>query len=93
MMRHASRFYDRNWHPQPFVREAFPSGLQVEPPRNLSQMISVAENLANDLDFVRVDLYSVAGRLVFGEMTLASGAGWIPFRRAAYDRTTGSALV
>ena len=57
-----SRFYDRDWQPQPFVR-AVDNGLEVEQPENFNKMIAVAENLANDLDFVRVDLYSVGDEL------------------------------
>jgi hypothetical protein len=38
-------------------------------PESLDQMISLAEALGQETDFVRVDLYEVGGRVVFGEMT------------------------
>ena len=38
-------------------------------PQKLGEMIRVAEALADGLDFVRVDLYSLPDRIVFGEMT------------------------
>lgn len=84
-----SRFYDREWQPQPFERESFDNTLELARPPNLSEMLSVAEALAVGLDFVRVDLYSIRGRIVFGELTLAPGAGWIPFRPAVYDYILG----
>ena len=84
-----SRFYDRDWQPQPFVREGAGSFLDVERPGNLSKLIVVAENIASDLELVKIDLYSMGGQIIFGEMTLAPGAGWIPFRPAAYDRFMG----
>ncbi len=43
-------------------------------------MIEIAERLAFDPDFVRVDLYSPDDQSVrFGELTFAPGAGWEAF--------------
>jgi hypothetical protein len=84
-----SGFYDRDWLPQPFTREVFSRPLEVGRPPRLNQMFEVAEALAAGFDFVRVDLYAVRRRIIFGEMTLAPGAGWIPFRPAIYDRILG----
>lgn len=39
---------------------------------NLDEMIVVAEKLAKPFPFVRVDLYNIKGRIVFGELT------WVP---------------
>ncbi len=41
-------------------------------------MISVAEILGAGLDYIRVDLYDIGGRVVFGELT--------PYPEAAYGR-------
>jgi len=84
-----SRFYDRHWRAQPFMREGSGEALDFEQPPNLSEMVSVAEALGAGSEFVRVDLYSVGQRIVFGELTLAPGAGWVPFRPAAYDIVLG----
>jgi hypothetical protein len=84
-----SRFYDRHWRAQPFTRGSFGDALDLERPSNLSEMLSIAEALGAGCDFIRVDLYSVGQRVVFGELTLAPGAGWTPFRPAAYDLILG----
>lgn len=84
-----ARFYDREWLPQPFNREGFMDGPDVARPQNLDDLLAVAERLGRDLAFVRVDLYTVSGRVFFGEITLAPGAGWIPFRPPAYDQILG----
>jgi hypothetical protein len=84
-----SGFFDRQWRPQPFSREHFAPLPAFLPPPNLLEMMRVAEALAAGFDFVRVDLYSIADRIVFGEMTLAPGAGWIAFRPRAYDLALG----
>jgi hypothetical protein len=36
---------------------------------NLGRMLEVARRLSEGVDFVRVDLYNIKGRIVFGEMT------------------------
>jgi hypothetical protein len=88
-----SSIYDQQWRQQPFTRESFPGSVDMAPPPNLSEMIAVAEALGSSLDFVRVDLYSVQDRTVFGEMTLAPGAGWIRFKPAHYDEVLGRLWV
>ena len=44
-------------------------GAPVFPPQNLDRMIAIAEALGAETDFVRVDLYDIAGRIVVGELT------------------------
>lgn len=46
-----------------------------ERPARLRELIEVAEALAAGLDFVRVDLYSLIDRVVFGELTNYPGIG------------------
>lgn len=44
-------------------------------PQNLIDMIEVAQKLSQSFDFLRVDLYSLNGRLYFGEITIYPYAG------------------
>ena len=86
-------FYDREWKPTPYRIDypGEPSGPDVPAPANLGEMLDLAEKLAGDLDFVRVDLYSVNDReIVFGELTLAPGGGWGPFDPRDADELVGS---
>jgi len=46
-----------------------------ERPANLDDMLRVAEALATDIEFVRVDLYDLGDRVVFGELTVTPTAG------------------
>jgi hypothetical protein len=61
--------YTPNWEP-----------LDESPPRPspaaLSSVLEVAEKLSAGIDFVRVDLYDIKGRVVFGEMTIYPAAGY-----------------
>ena len=59
------------------------------PPDGLDRMISIAEQLAGEIDFVRVDLYDIDGRIVFGELTnypWGGMAAWDP----PFDEWLGS---
>lgn len=59
------------------------------PPAHLAEMISVAEALGKDLDFVRADFYDTDQRLCFGELTMTPGAGLNRFRPEEFDRYLG----
>jgi len=77
--KHTRTIYDRHWTRQPWVT-LYPAGPDLARPPMLEPMIEVAEQLAVDPEFVRVDLYSPNDeRVVFGELTFAPGAGWEPF--------------
>lgn len=58
-------------------------------PRHLAQMVEMAESLAAGMDFVRVDLYEVCDRIVFGEMTNYPEAGTAVFRPHSFDEHLG----
>lgn len=76
---HQRSFYDRDWNRQVFSIRVPASG-ECEKPRELLEMIRVAETLAQGIDFVRVDLYLVEGKIYVGEMTLTPSSG----RKAFY---------
>ena len=59
-------------------------------PENLDEMLSIAKTLGTGFRYVRVDLYNINGRILFGEMTFtpASGVGkWTDFE---VDKKIGS---
>ncbi|MCZ0731589.1 ATP-grasp fold amidoligase family protein [Mycolicibacterium iranicum] len=58
-------------------------------PALLSEMIAVAERLGADTDFVRVDLYELGGRVVFGELTSFPAGGDSPFDPECFDEEFG----
>lgn len=58
-------------------------------PDNFDAMVRIAQTLSEDFDYVRIDLYDVAGRVVFGEITPFHGGGWNVFDPAEWDVTIG----
>ena len=76
----------------PFVVNRPSSGKVVDPPPNYAAMVDCARRLARGWPFVRVDLYGIAGRTVFGEMTLSPGAGSNRFIPESYEYYWGREL-
>ncbi len=83
-------FYNREWQKQPFGRKYRTSKDGVKKPESLEQMIEMAEYLAKDFPFVRVDFYLCNNRLYIGELTFIPGNGLEAFKPSKYDRVYGA---
>lgn len=86
---HTRSFYDTRWNYQDFSL-LFAKGQPVSKPDNLDAMLEMAEKLAEDFDFVRVDLYSLPDGIRFGELTFSPGSGWEKFTPQAMDEELGN---
>ncbi|MDX1314558.1 MAG: ATP-grasp fold amidoligase family protein, partial [Eudoraea sp.] len=87
-------FYDMDWNLQPFIvgrTEHYP--YELLPPENFDEMMEVAEKLAGDFPFVRVDLYNIDGRILFGEMTFYPSDGRNEFRPEEFNRILGDYIT
>lgn len=86
-------YYDLNWKKLPFTteRNTFYEG-ELPRPVNFEEMVSVATRLAADFPFVRVDLYNLDGRVLFGEMTFYPADGRKEFIPQEYNRIIGDYL-
>jgi len=82
-------FFDTHWDKLDLCyRQSF-RDCNIEKPANLGEMLWVASSLSSDLDFVRVDLYDVRGKVYFGELTFAPAAGRLRFKPESWDRALG----
>jgi hypothetical protein len=84
------RFYDRDWNSLHIRNRDDFEVYPVARPSNLRDMVAAAELLSAPFDFVRVDLYSIAGVTKFGEMTFTPNRGLRVFRPASVDRDVGN---
>lgn len=63
--------------------------LEQAKPENFEEMISVAETLAEGFPHVRVDLYNVEGKIIFGEMTFYNDSGYMKYDPDEFDFIAG----
>ena len=49
--------------------------IEIEKPESMDDAFEIAELLAKEFPFVRVDLYIVRNRIYFGELTFTPAAG------------------
>jgi hypothetical protein len=90
-LNHAQNFYDLDWKILPFGKDLKPRpDINIDAPSCLNQMIEIAEDLATDFPFVRVDFYEVDGKVVFGELTFYPKSGLPDFTPPEYDEILGS---
>ena len=65
-----SSVFDSRWNKLSVsLNGNFSPSIIPEEPNNFMEMLNVATELAQGIDYVRVDLYNVDGRIVFGELT------------------------
>lgn len=83
-----------NYHPEGSVfNNDYRSQQNLVPkPKNLDEMIKVAEKLSAPFPVVRVDLYNIDGRIYFGEMTFTSNGGIMDFYTPEHLMEMGMAI-
>ena len=57
----------------------------IEKPKNLNEMLSVAKKLSEDFEYVRVDMYNIDGDIYFGELTFTPFSGLSRFNPEKWD--------
>ena len=94
---HSRAFYSRYWKEMDFMWTPLKDGkakyTKASPqpkPANLSEMNSLAEKLAVEFYYVRVDLYTLDDDIFFGELTFSHGNGCEVFLPAYWDEHYGN---
>ncbi|WP_339751692.1 ATP-grasp fold amidoligase family protein [uncultured Winogradskyella sp.] len=87
----ARNLYDTNWSLLP-CNWGRPNGRDIPRPSNLEEMIVLAEKLAKDFIYLRVDFYAVSGKTYFGELTLHQSSGFRKFWQHECDQKFGEQL-
>lgn len=91
---HARSYYDMDWKKMNLVTEGIKDYQgEMDRPKNYDEMLSVATKLANDFPFVRVDLYNLDGKILFGEMTFYPTDGRMDFAPDDYNTIIGNYLT
>ena len=85
-------FYDREWNLLPFERDHPNYNKSIASPKYLKEMITLVEQLAKDIPFVRVDFYCNFDKVLFGEMTFYPGSGFESFQPIEWDYKLGDLI-
>lgn len=90
---HQRNYYDLDWNLSDIKWVQCPNYTgKEERPGNLNEMLDVARALSADFCYVRVDLYNVSGKIIFGELTLTPGSGFTKLEPEKMDAVMGSWL-
>jgi len=65
---------------------------ELEKPGLWDEAVQLSEILAEEFDFIRVDLYLVDGKIYVGELTNFPGSGFIGFDPDEFDKKMGKKL-
>lgn len=83
-------FYDLSFNHLPFTNGHPNSAIKNMKPEGFDDMKELAKKLSKGLPQVRVDFYSVKGRIYFGELTFFHWSGMKPFEPRKWDYVFGS---
>ena len=86
-------FYDPDWNFLDCRVSSVENSKYCEKPKTLNKMKSLAENLARDFIFVRVDLYSFNSGIYFGELTFTPVGGMQKYIPSKWNIIFGDKLT
>ncbi|RBP33051.1 teichuronopeptide biosynthesis TupA-like protein [Oceanihabitans sediminis] len=96
---HKRNLYDTAWNLLPFTwslwKDGEPlwnNGRDIEKPKNLDEMLQVAEKLSETFRYARIDLYDFEDKVYFGEITFHHGSGLETIYPEAWDYTLGAKI-
>lgn len=85
-------FFDLKGKKIPLYRDDYTDMAVVDLPPYFDDMRHIAEDLATDFPFVRVDFFIANGTYYFAELTFTPGACMMPFNPTKYDYDWGQKL-
>lgn len=85
--------YDTDWNKIPVASEGARIEEDAPRPETLEEMLNIAAKLSGDFPFARIDLYSVEGKVYFGEITFYPWSGYMEFEPDEFDFILGEKFV
>jgi hypothetical protein len=84
--------YDPNWN---FIDCQWkrPNGGNVKKPHMFNRMKLLAQIIAKDFRYIRVDFYNIGDDIYFGELTFHPACGWANFFPIEWDEKFGKKLI
>ena len=86
-------FLTLDWNFAEFGRSDFQPFTELPPkPRSFDEMVKLARELSAGHAFLRVDLYDIAGKIYFSELTVTPCGGYMPFDPEKWDLKLGELI-
>ena len=85
--------YDSDWNKQNVVIGESSADTDYARPETLEQMLDIAAILSEDFPAARIDLYSIQGKIYFGEITYFPWSGYMRFTPDEFDYELGSKFI
>ena len=86
-------FFSSDWEHLDIRRPSHPnSKTEITKPDELSEMLTLARKLSEDIPFLRVDFYIIEHKVYFSELTFYPASGFERFVPEKWDETLGSWL-
>lgn len=86
---HKRNFYDTDWNNLNVSSDCPQCDRNIPRPEGLDDMLKSASELSKGFPFVRVDLYYVEGKVIFGELTFYPWSGYVQFVPDSFDFELG----
>lgn len=85
--------YDFEWNPLNFCDSSKNDyAADIRKPEKIEEMRKIAEELAKNVTYLRVDFYSIYSKIYVGELTFYPGSGFIQFDPMSTDMKYGTML-
>lgn len=95
-IKHTTDFvcYDLNWNRIEYaISKDFKNVFECPKPAKLNEMLEIASKLSKGLPQARIDLYYVENEIYFGEITLSSNFGMMPYFTQEFLNEMGAKVV
>lgn len=86
-------YYDLDWNQLEICRPGYPSGISIEKPVKLEELLKYASILAEGFAFSRIDFYIVKDKIIFGEITFIPANGNVKFLPVEKDRELANKIT
>ena len=86
---HKRNIYDTEWNDLHIASDCPCAETEYPKPDTLDDMLRIAEILCKEFPAVRVDLYSVGGKVFFGELTFFPWSGYVQYSPDSFDFEMG----
>lgn len=86
-------FFDSDFNHLPFRQGHDNAKITPSKPKNFELMKQLSQKLSKGLPQVRVDLYDLGDRVLFGELTFFHFSGMVPFEPREWDERFGNWII